>query len=156
MVRKPIIFALPVAACLLFATDAFADATISAASGSVLVNQGEQFVPSGNGTALHPGDRVLVNTGGSATLTFSDGCESTVAGGTVVTIPSVSPCAGGSMVAQATEPATGGGAAVVTTTGGAGGGSAAVAVLGGLAAAGAAYVIVDNTNDDDNDHPASP
>ena len=72
-------------------------ATLSAANGSVMVNQGKQFVSAQAGQALAAGDRVMVMQDGSAVLRFDDGCDVTINGGSVATVPSVSTCAGGNM-----------------------------------------------------------
>lgn len=62
-----------------------------------MVNQGKQFVAVQPGHTLAAGDRVMVMQGGSAVLRFSDGCDVTLSGGSVVTVPETSTCAGGKM-----------------------------------------------------------
>lgn len=72
-------------------------ATLASAEGSVMVNQGKQFVPVQNGQVFAAGDRVMVMQGGSAVLRFSDGCDVTLSGGSITEIPEVSTCAGGKL-----------------------------------------------------------
>jgi hypothetical protein len=72
-------------------------ATLSAANGSVMVNQGKQFVSAQAGQALAAGDRVMVMQDGNAVVRFDDGCDVTINGGSVATVPAVSTCAGGKM-----------------------------------------------------------
>ena len=85
------------AAAFLLAGSAFgADsvATLSAQSGTVLVNQGEEFTTAAEGQALQAGDRVMLMEGASATVTFADGCELPLAAGSLVEVPAISTCAG--------------------------------------------------------------
>ncbi|HET6545456.1 MAG TPA: hypothetical protein VFG55_01765 [Rhodanobacteraceae bacterium] len=91
-----------------FAQAADVIATLSDMSGSVLVNQGREFVAAQPGAGLVPGDRVLARQGSEATLTFADGCKSSVAPGTMVTIPDMSPCKGGDLLVQSTNPGNSG------------------------------------------------
>lgn len=72
-------------------------ATLSSANGSVMVNQGKQFVSAQSGQALAAGDRVMVMQDGSAVVRFDDGCDVTINGGSVAVVPAVSTCAGGKM-----------------------------------------------------------
>ena len=72
-----------------------AEARLGAVSGSVMVNQGGRFVAATRGTVLQTGDRVMA-TSGSASLTYSDGCNVAVATRSMATVAAVSPCAGGS------------------------------------------------------------
>jgi type V secretory pathway adhesin AidA len=72
-------------------------ATLSSTNGSVMVNQGKQFVSAQKGQALAAGDRVMVMQDGSAVVRFDDGCDVTIDGGSVAVLPAVSTCAGGKM-----------------------------------------------------------
>ncbi len=72
-------------------------ATLSSAQGSVMLNQGKQFVPIRPGQILNAGDRLMVMQGGSAQLRFADGCDVTVEGGSLLAVPTLSTCAGGSL-----------------------------------------------------------
>lgn len=89
-----------IAAALMATTAAAADkapqdvAKLSAQEGTVLVNQGEQFVTASASQMLAAGDRVLVMEGGSAKITFNDGCAMSLASGSMVAIPAKSTCAG--------------------------------------------------------------
>lgn len=69
-------------------------ATLTGQEGTVLVNQGEQFITASDAQALLPGDRVMVMEGGSATVIFNDGCELVLASGSLASIPAESTCAG--------------------------------------------------------------
>jgi len=72
-------------------------ATVNAITGSVLVNQGKQFVPVQSGQALVAGDRVMVMQDSGAALRFTDGCDVRLEGGTIVTVPTMSTCVGGQL-----------------------------------------------------------
>ena len=81
----------------LFAAPAFAAdsvATLSAQQGTVLVNQGDEFVTATESQALLAGDRVMVMEGGSAEITFADGCVLPLTSGSLVDVPEISTCAG--------------------------------------------------------------
>ena len=87
-------------ALLLFSTTTLANeptATVNAITGSVMVNQGKQFVPVQSGQALVAGDRVMVMQDAGAALRFNDGCDVRLEGGTIVTVPTMSTCAGGQL-----------------------------------------------------------
>ena len=99
---------------LLIAVVAFAGAAFAADSvgsisnvqGSVMFSHGGQFVPADKGQALPAGDRVMVAEGGSAMFVFNDGCKMPIAGGTIVTIPETSTCAGADVASQETPRVT--------------------------------------------------
>lgn len=91
MIRTVLIAAALVAAPA-FAADSAA--TLSAQQGTVLVNQGDEFVTATESQALLAGDRVMVMEGGSAEITFADGCVLPLASGSLVDVPAVSTCAG--------------------------------------------------------------
>jgi len=76
---------------------ATSSATLASAQGSVMVNQGKQFVPVQSGQVFAAGDRVMVMQGGSAVLRFSDGCDVTLSSGSITLVPEVSTCAGGQL-----------------------------------------------------------
>ena len=59
---------------------------VSVDKGSVLVNQGKQFVSATAGQSVSPGDRVMVMAGGKATLTYPNGCRATVPAGSMVDV----------------------------------------------------------------------
>ena len=71
-------------ASLAYAGDA--NVTLSSQNGTVLVNSGKQFVSAHAGQTLAPGDRIMVMKGGKATLTYPDGCVSTVRSGSMVDV----------------------------------------------------------------------
>ncbi|HEX4854369.1 hypothetical protein [Arenimonas sp.] len=91
MIRTALILSALVAAPA-FAADSVA--TLSAQQGTVLVNQGDEFVTATDAQALLAGDRVMVMEGGSAEITFTDGCVLPLASGSLVDVPEVSTCAG--------------------------------------------------------------
>jgi hypothetical protein len=77
-------------------------AKLANVSGSVLVNQDGRFVPTKGATALRAGDRVLAMNGGG-TLTYANGCTTTVVPHSMVTINDGA-CGGAKVVkAQYTE-----------------------------------------------------
>ena len=85
-------------AASLLAVPAFAAesvATLSSQEGTVLVNQGEEFITAADNQSLKAGDRVMLMEGASAEITFTDGCALPLVAGSLVDIPAVSPCAGG-------------------------------------------------------------
>ena len=58
------------------------------------MNQGEVFTTAAEGQALKAGDRVMVMEGGSAEITFADGCVLPLVSGSLVDVPEISTCAG--------------------------------------------------------------
>jgi len=95
-----------VAATLLAGSAFAADsvATLSAQEGTVLVNQGEEFVTATDAQALAAGDRVMVMEGASATITYADGCALPLIAGTLVELPAQSPCTGAVVSMQQVGP----------------------------------------------------
>ncbi|MCX7034406.1 MAG: hypothetical protein NT046_10610 [Arenimonas sp.] len=86
-----------IAASLLLSTAAFAadgTATLVNQQGTVLVNQGEEFVTATQAQALKAGDRVMVMEGGTAQISFADGCVLPLASGSMAVVPETSTCAG--------------------------------------------------------------
>ena len=79
MIRKALL-----AAVLIGATAAAGAATpssgptLSLGKGTVMINNGIQFVTAKPGQALKAGDRIMVMEGGSATLNYSNGCKSSL------------------------------------------------------------------------------
>jgi len=69
-------------------------ATLSAQQGTVLVNQGDEFITATQAQPLLAGDRVMVMEGGSAEITFTDGCVLPLESGSLLDVPAVSTCAG--------------------------------------------------------------
>lgn len=59
-------------------------AVLSIDQGTVLVNNGSQFVTAKPGQALKAGDRVMVMTGGVASVSYSDGHTAALPAGTLV------------------------------------------------------------------------
>lgn len=93
MIRTVAMFSALVLAAPAFAADESV-AVLSAQTGTVLVNQGEEFITASDAQPLMAGNRVMVMEGGSAQLTFLDGCVLAVASGSLLDVPATSTCAG--------------------------------------------------------------
>jgi len=130
-------------AALVSAQDGMGVAILDEMNGSVLVNQGERFVPATEGQSLNAGDRLMVTKNANATLVFGKGCSTEVKGGTMVTVPEQSICEGGQLVTQSLEPGAGTapGANGGTGVGLAGTGNTGIYTLAGVTLAFAAYEI---------------
>src|ERR1051325_28791 len=76
----------------LYAADTAINARLTELQGTVLMNQGQKFVPAKLGTELRAGDRVFALTTGPATVTFPDGCAILIKPGKLMTIGPQSPC----------------------------------------------------------------
>ena len=129
-------------AALVSAQEGNGVAILDEMKGSVMVNQGEKFIPATEGQSLKAGDRLMVTKNGNATLFFDKGCKTEVKGGTMVTIPAQSICEGGQLVTQSLEP--GAGAAPGANSSGLGAtgtGNAGIYTLAGVTLAIAAYEI---------------
>jgi hypothetical protein len=55
---------------------------------------GLEFVQAEPGQAVNAGDRILVMEGGSASITYSDGCVLQISSGSLITVPATSTCKG--------------------------------------------------------------
>jgi hypothetical protein len=75
-------------------------ATIEPCLGDLTINQGKGFKPVTSRTSANVGDSVMVGPGGTATVTYDDGCKVSVQPGAVTTIAPLSPCASGSYAAD--------------------------------------------------------
>jgi hypothetical protein len=75
-------------------------ATIQPVQGDLSVNQGQGFQKVNGRIEAKVGDSAMVSPGGSATVTYPDGCKVGVKPGAVVTIAPLSPCASGSYAAD--------------------------------------------------------
>ncbi|HEY6544274.1 MAG TPA: hypothetical protein VIZ64_05220 [Dokdonella sp.] len=124
-------------------------ASITASEGTVLVNQGEQFVAVQSGQSVKAGDRVMASDGASANVRYPDGCDLRIAPGTLVTVPAVSPCAGGVPIVQNAAPAGTGAVGAGATAGG--NVATAAWIAGGVLAGVAVYHLVED--DDDTSSP---
>ena len=60
--------------------------------GSVLVNQGKQFVSAQAGQLLANGDRVMVMEGGTASLAFTNGCVLNLESGSMLVVSDETAC----------------------------------------------------------------
>ena len=79
---------------------AASDAVLTSIDGVALVNTGESYVTAQADTSLVAGDRVMVMEGGSAVITYADGCAYTLDGTKVLTVSSHSPCDSGQTASQ--------------------------------------------------------
>ena len=121
------------AAFFLFAVFAQAGhaATISNIQGKVLVNKGNGFVEAQPGTQIAPGDRVMVQPGGSAQVTYPNGAVGSLQPGGIFTLPATPPPVPAGVAAAA-----------------AGGGFNTAMIIGGIAVLGAGgWLIYEATKD---------
>lgn len=118
-------------------------ATLEGLQGVVLVDRGGGYGAVQGPTQLNPGDSVIANPGGSASVVYPDGCKVPVVPGSVVAVGSQSPC---SMETGAVENQALGGLFGFNTT---------TLLIGGVVVAGAVAGIILLTDDDD-EKPASP
>lgn len=83
------------ALCLFLLAHATADAaTVSKRSGRVLINAGSGFVTLGADAELGPGQQIMVQQGGSASIVYASNCVVRVGSG-VWFVQAVPPCANG-------------------------------------------------------------
>lgn len=94
MIRTALILSALFAAPAFAAETAEPAATLSAQQGTVLVNQGDEFITASEAQPLLAGDRVMVMEGGSAEITFTDGCVLPLESGSLLDVPALSTCAG--------------------------------------------------------------
>src|SRR5262249_19733493 len=64
--------------------------------GDLSISRGQGFKPIHGRATASAGDSVMVGPGGTATVTYDDGCKVNVQPGAVATIAPLSPCASGS------------------------------------------------------------
>lgn len=97
-----------------------ASAVLVDLQGSILVNEGEQFLAATEGLPLSSGDRVMALENSTALLRYEDGCDVKVEPETVVTLTEGSPCAGWLLAVEPVAPAgvALGGAGAAATAGG--------------------------------------
>lgn len=72
-------------------------ATVNVVSGPISVNKGNGFKAIRHSATAMAGDLVLAGTGGSAEITYDDGCKQTVNSGETVSISAPSPCKMGTL-----------------------------------------------------------
>jgi hypothetical protein len=77
-------------------------ASLQPGQGDLTVNQGQGFQPVNSRVDANVGDAVMVGPGGSATITYGDGCAVNVQPGSVATVAPISPCASGSYADDST------------------------------------------------------
>lgn len=109
-------------------------ATVSQIQGVVLVSQGTDYVTARHGMTLLEGDRVMAMDGGSAALTYTDGCKLDITDNQVFTVGSVASCSDGTLSQRRVGPYL----AAAPATGAAAAGLIAAGVLGTVVIVGAA------------------
>lgn len=82
--------------CLLLAGSDASAATIEPVKGDISVNQGQGFKKVDAAFEAKVGDAVMVSPGGSAKVSYADGCAIELKPGAVMVIAALSPCASGS------------------------------------------------------------
>lgn len=82
--------------CSLLAATACSAATVQPLQGQISINQGQGFHQIAGAAELKAGDSVIVSPGGSASVSYPDGCNVGLQPGAVMVIPALSPCASGS------------------------------------------------------------
>jgi len=87
--------------CLLLAGSAASAATIQPVKGDISVNQGQGFKKLDAAFEAKVGDAVMVSPGGSAKVSYADGCAIELKPGAVMVIAALSPCASGSYADEA-------------------------------------------------------
>lgn len=69
-----------------------AQAATLSASGPVSVNRGNGFQPVSGTVTVNPGDRVLVGNGGSASISYTASCVTSVAPNRMAVVRGTAPC----------------------------------------------------------------
>lgn len=82
--------------CSLLAATACRAATVQPLQGQISINQGQGFHQIDGTAELKVGDSVIVSPGGTATVSYPDGCNIGLKPGAVMVIAALSPCASGS------------------------------------------------------------
>ena len=138
------------------ASTAYADsvATLGDIGGSVKINQGVEFVDAQPGQPVNAGDRILVMEGGSASITFNDGCKLQISGGSLVTVPATSTCKGAQARSQQIAPSDSG--PVGGQVGGAAGDYRTVNTIGWIWLGTAAICFTGVCTEEDNNNTVSP
>ncbi len=78
---------------LALAADQASNATVARVDGTAVISQDARYVPARQGMILNEGDRLMVLEGGSAVLTFADGCQYELGSMAMLTVSGVSTCA---------------------------------------------------------------
>jgi hypothetical protein len=74
-------------------------AQLQSATGKVLINQGNGFVPANGLVALNAGDKIMVGKDGSASVLYTaNGCTVDVAAASVAVVAEKAPCVSGETV----------------------------------------------------------
>jgi hypothetical protein len=133
-------------------------ASLSGINGEVLVDKGQGPKVVTGGANLKSGDLVIVQKG-SATLTYSDGCQIHVDPGSSTTVSEKSPCAAQASNTPATQPSPQGSPAPAGGYAGAGLGAGGIGLSTAALAVGAIAVIAVGASTaakNDKDKPSSP
>lgn len=144
----------------MLASTAVQAALIQPVYGQVLINQGQGYKAVSDPIQLRQGDTIIVNPGGTANLTYPDGCTVQVTPGSVITVGAQSPCALQGQQGQLAQPQTppspqGPGPVETAAAAGTSGGTGTLVAIGlGIAVAGGLAFALVGSGDDNK--PASP
>jgi hypothetical protein len=114
-------------------------ATVQPVAGEVSVNQGQGFKKLDSAFDAKAGDAVMVSPGGSAKVSYPDGCAVDLKPGAVMVIAELSPCASGSYAWEEDHHH-----------------DVAPLVFGGVVAGVTGFVIYEINQSTKTTHPASP
>ncbi len=103
---KKLIFAVAILMVSGVSLAASSAATLTSANGTVMVNQGKQFVTAQPGLLLSTGDRVMVMEGGNASVRYAEGCTVNLKAGSIVTVSNQQACLAGNTGVAQTAPMT--------------------------------------------------
>lgn len=140
-IMRGLLAALCVGGSVLIGSAAWA-ATVAPVNGEVSVNQGQGFKKLDSAFEAKVGDAVMVSPGGSAKVSYPDGCAIDLKPGAVMVIAALSPCASGSYADEDDHNDNRGGLVV----------GAAVAGITGFVI----YEITQSNKGGNNNKPASP
>lgn len=74
--------------------------TLAQTEGTVLVNQGKQFITAQPNQALTAGDRIMVMEGSTASIKFADGCVRVISSGSLAMLSAGASCNAGINVTE--------------------------------------------------------
>ena len=92
-------------------------AMVQPVSGQVMINQGQGYQTINNPIEAKTGDQIIVNPGGYAKITYTDGCTIPVNPGAVATIGAESPCIAQAQQGDMAQGGSGAGGAAGTGVG---------------------------------------
>ena len=79
-------------------------ATLTELNGIAMVSQGSTYVNATQGMTLRQGDRLMAMEGGSAVVTYADGCVKTLDDNQILTLGDASSCTTGDVAQAAVGP----------------------------------------------------